>query len=144
MIMQPFRMVIAGLACILILTRTSLAQAPVKNYENEWKSVDKLIEKELLESALAQVNKIYQAAKKDKQDAQVIKALVYINTVNEDLQEENETKTIVLFEKEILASNEPARSILNNILAGLYLKYFQQHRWQLYQRTNTVNFNKTD
>ena len=59
-------------------------------------------------------------------------------------EEESTVKNIQQLEKEILTTTEPARSILNSILAELYWNYFQQHRYQLYNRTETIDFKKND
>ena len=48
------------------------------NYEQQWKKIDSLITKKgLTQSALDEVDKIYASAKKEKNDAQVIKSLLY-------------------------------------------------------------------
>ena len=53
-------------------------QSPVKKYDASWKKVEELVKKRLPQSALTEVRKLYQLAKKEKQDAQVIKSLVYM------------------------------------------------------------------
>ena len=117
----------------------------IKNYETQWKKVDGFIQKRNLpKTALEEVKKIYTLAKKEKQDAQVVKSLVYSISLQQENREENEIKSIREVEKEITVNKEPAVSILKSLLADLYWRYFQQHRWQLYQRTNTINFNKED
>lgn len=119
--------------------------AQSKNYEAEWKKVDDLIEKKgLPKSALAEVKKIYALAKKDRNDAQVIKSLVYIKGLQQDTREENEKESIKEIENEIRTANEPAGSILKSMLANLYWQYFQNSRYNLYDRTNTVNFLQSD
>ncbi|MFL5810565.1 MAG: alpha-2-macroglobulin family protein, partial [Flavisolibacter sp.] len=121
------------------------ASGQVKNYEAQWKKIDELVQKnQLPKSALAEVKKIYTQAKAEKQDAQVIKALVYMIRLQEENQEDAELLSIKQIEKEIPTSKEPAASILNNLLANLYWQYLQEHRWELYNRTNTVDFNKSD
>ena len=47
-------------------------------------------------------------------------------------------------EKEIAVSKEPVTSILNSLLAEMYWNYYQQNRWDLYNRTQTTNFKKED
>ena len=107
--------------------------------------MDSLITKKgLTTSAMAEVNKIYAAAKKEKNDAQVIKSLLYKMNLQQAKEEESEIKNIRDLEKEIAASVEPSRSILKSILAETYWDYLQQHRYQLYDRTETVNFKKED
>src|SRR4030095_14227032 len=49
-------------------------------YEKEWKLIDSLMNKKNLpKSALVEVNKLYAAAKKEKQEAQWVKAVIYKN-----------------------------------------------------------------
>lgn len=106
--------------------------------------VDNLRQKNLPKSALTEVRKIYVKAKAEKQDAQLIKALVYLTGLQEQTRESNQIASIREVEKELAGQKEPAQSILQSMLAGLYWNYLQNHRWQLYNRTNTVNFNKED
>jgi hypothetical protein len=145
MLMQPLKTLssLAFLICILITNGYS--QTPVKNYEKEWKNVDELISKKNLpKSALAEVKKIYALAKKEKQDAQIIKAVVYMVGLQRETREENESLAIKEIESEIATAKEPVASIFRSLLAGVYLNYFQQHRWQLYDRTETKQFRKDD
>src|ERR1051326_1508973 len=144
MSIKPSIIFIVSSLFTIFLSLTSLAQTPVNNYEKEWKQVDAFVKKELPKSALEQVKKIYQLAKKEKQDAQVIKALVYRVGLQNGIKENSEAKEIADIEKEIVTINEPAKSILNSLLAEMYRGYYQQHRWQLYERTNTQNFKKED
>lgn len=122
----------------------SNSQPPVKNYEKEWKKVEEFNKKNLPKSALAEVKKIYTLAKKDQQDAQVIKSLVYMTGLQSETRENNEILSIKEIEKEIPSAKEPASSLLKSLLAELYQSYFESHRWQLYDRTKTSNFKKED
>ena len=132
------------LLIILCACSAPFAQA-IKNYSAEWKKVDEFIQKKNLpKSALTEVKKIYALAKKEKQDAQIIKSLVYMIGLQQENREDNEVQAIKEIEKEIAVNKEPASSILKSLLADLYWQYFQQYRWRLYDRTNTVNFNKND
>ena len=119
-------------------------QTPIKNYEKEWKRVDDAVNKGLPKSALEEVKKIYTLAKNEKQDAQTIKALVYISGLQNNNREENEIFSISEIEKEIAGSKEPVTAILKSLLADMYYNYYQRHRWQLYNRTKTEKFSKTD
>ncbi len=117
----------------------------IRTYDAQWKAVDNLIQKKNLpKSALEEVKKIYTQAKIDKQDAQIIKSLVYITALQQENREDNIKISIREIEKEILQNKEPAVSILKSLAAELYWQYFQQYRWQLYNRTNTINFIKDD
>jgi predicted ATP-dependent protease len=59
-------------------------------------------------------------------------------------RENNEMLSIREIESEITTSKQPVTSILKNILAELYWNYFQLHRYQLYDRTKTYNYQKYD
>ncbi len=143
MSIKPFHILIIVLS-LCHISLSAWGQSPVSNYQKEWKQVDAFIQKRLPKSALEQVKKIYQLAKKHKQDAQVIKSLVYMIGLQTETREDNQTKAISDLEKETNAAPEPTTSILNSLLAELYWQYYQQHRWQLYDRTNTTRYNKDD
>src|SRR5689334_12456158 len=85
-------------------------QPPVKDYAAQWKIVEDLVKKRLPKSALAEVKKIYDQAKKDRQDAQVIKSLIYTMDLQEDNRENNNIFSIKEYEKEIAGSREPVSS----------------------------------
>jgi len=116
----------------------------IKNYEREWKKVEGFAKKGLPKSALEEVKKIHALAKKEKQDAQLIKALVYMTGLQSENREDNEIFSIAEVEKEISVSKEPVTAILKNLLAEMYWNYYQQHRWQLYDRSRTKEFSKKD
>ena len=133
-------------ANILLFAFTSLEAQPKFNYTAAWKKVDELITKKgLPASALKEVQNIYTAAQKEKNDAQLIKALIYRINIQQQKEEEADVKSILQLEKELHKVNEPARSILSNLLAEAYWQYLQNNRWKFYNRTNTdVKFKKED
>jgi len=145
MLMQPLKTLLSLTLLKLIFIATGFCQAPVKNYEQEWKKIDELItKKKLPKSALAEVKKIYALAKKEKQDAQLIKAVVYMTGLQNETREENEALSIKEVEKEIAISKEPVTSILKSLLAEMYWNYFEDSRLDLYDRTETMQFKKED
>ncbi|WAC10354.1 alpha-2-macroglobulin family protein [Dyadobacter pollutisoli] len=128
----------------LLLTMHTNGQNIIKNYDAQWKIVEGHQTKGLPKSALEEVEKIYQLAKKEKQDAQVIKAAVYMITLQAENQEDHDIAAIRALEKEVEASAEPAKSILTSLLASQYHQYYQNIRWQLYNRTATSAYSKED
>ncbi len=114
------------------------------NYDTAWKKVEAFQQKGLPKSALEVVNRIYTEAKGSRQEAQQVKALVYQSQLITQVGEDTWQKNIANFEKEAAAANEPVKQILNSLTADLYYSYFQQQRYQIYQRTNTVDFKKED
>ena len=144
--MKP-RIIHQYLICLITLFtmgyHNALAQ---KNdpYMDRWKKVQDFINEGTSKSALEEVDKIYDLAKKEKQDAEVIRALVYkVNLKNEN-RENNDVLSIHELENEITGSQEPAKSILQSLVAKKYWNYFQQNRWKFYNRTETQNFQKDD
>jgi uncharacterized protein YfaS (alpha-2-macroglobulin family) len=133
------------LALSALFLFTATAQQKMTTYDKAWKKIDSLIQqKGLPASALTEVNKVYAQAQKEKNDAQLIKALIYRAQLRDIKEEDPNKSTIAEMEAEIGKAGEPARSILESLTASLYWSYFQQNRWRLYNRSNTINFNQTD
>ena len=98
----------------------TMGQTPT-NYEAKWKEVDDLLNNRgLVKTAIAEIQKIYDLAIKEKQEPQQIKALIYLSTLEEDLDEEGETKGIIQLENELKNTKAPVTQILHSILAGKY------------------------
>lgn len=133
-------------ANLLLFAFTTMQAQSKFNYTAAWKKVDELVTKKgLPASALKQVQNIYTAAQKEKDNAQLIKALIYRINIQQLKEEEADVKSILQLEKELLKVNEPAKSILSNLLAEAYWQYLQNNRWKFYNRTNTdTKFKKED
>ncbi|MFT3946863.1 MAG: MG2 domain-containing protein [Agriterribacter sp.] len=117
----------------------------MNTYDSAWKKIDELVNKKgLTKSALEEAEKIYAKAKKEKNNPQLIKALVYQVNLGGTTSENAETAHIQKIEKEIAVADQPARQILQSISAEMYWHYFQNNRWKFYNRTNTTDFNKDD
>ncbi|HWJ29131.1 MAG TPA: MG2 domain-containing protein, partial [Flavisolibacter sp.] len=140
--MKYFKNLLLPLLLIMFCTIKGWGQNN-KSYDTAWKKIDELIQKKNLpKSALTEVKKIYSRAKKEGQDAQVIKSLVYMIGLQQETRENNLQQAIQDVDKEIAGSREPVASILKSLEANLFWQYLQQNRYQLYDRTNTVGFNK--
>ncbi|PWJ59598.1 MG2 domain-containing protein [Dyadobacter jejuensis] len=113
-------------------------------YKNNWKRVEDHIKNGLPKSALAEVEKIYDSALQDHHKAESIKALVYKIDLSHEIVEEDDAMAFTQLEKALKESEQPARSILASLLAQKYWNYYQQIRWQLYDRTATKGFDKVD
>lgn len=121
-----------------------IAQQKMESYTSQWEKVEQLQKKGLTKSALSEVDNIYTNAKKGGNEPQIIKALLFKITLQQNIVEDASVKSIDSMQLEIASAKEPAKSILESITAQLYWNYFRQNRYQLYQRTNTVNFDKKD
>ncbi len=127
-----------------LLSMSAQSQQPVKNYEAAWKKVEDFVKKQLPQSALKEVKDILALAKKEKQEAQVLKSVIYISTLQGATRENNEVLSIKELEAELPQVSGASKAVLYSILAQTYLSYYENIRWQLYERTQTTNFQKDD
>ncbi len=128
-----------------ILFISVFAQKPMNSYDRSWQRIDSLIGASgLLKSALKEVDLIYAKAKKENNQVQQIRALVYRTSLNDQLVENSDISNIGDLEKEADSAPEPAKSILNSIAAGRYWNYLQRNRWKFYNRSNTRGYEKED
>ncbi|WP_378177846.1 alpha-2-macroglobulin [Aquimarina sp. SS2-1] len=107
------------------------------NYQDDWKKVEDFDRQGLPKSALEIVENIHAKAKKANNTNQITKTLIYKAKYHLVLEENAQLNIIQEFKDEISKSKFPSRNILESILANLYWQYFQQHRWQFYNRTKT-------
>jgi len=119
---------------ILLFANLSHSQ---NNYSDLWKSVEKFEVEGLPKSALGVVETISKKAEKDGNNVQRIKALLFKSKFALILEEDVQLKIINDFKTQIYKSEFPTKNILESLLSNLYWQYFQQHRWQFYNRTKT-------
>ncbi|MFI0428205.1 carboxypeptidase-like regulatory domain-containing protein [Mariniflexile sp. HMF6888] len=120
---------------ILLLSSLGYSQNP--DYDTLWKTVEQHEIEGLPKSALNVVNQISTLATKDKNQPQLIKTMLFKSKFALVLEEDAQLKIINDFKKQIELSAFPTKNILESILANLYWQYFNQNRWQFYNRTNT-------
>ena len=129
---------------LLLFATTSQAQQP-NNYQSLWDRVDQLEVDGLPKSALEVVNEIKTLAQKDDNRAQLIKTMLFQSKFALILEEDAQITIVNDFKTTIASSKFPEKNILQNILANLYWQYFNQHRWQFYNRsTSTEKVDATD
>jgi uncharacterized protein YfaS (alpha-2-macroglobulin family) len=129
------------LASILILLLFSqMGHAQTKgntSYETLWTKVTQLEEESLTISALEVVNTISKKSKKEQNSPQTIKALLYSSKYSMVLEEESQLTIVNEFKSEINKATTPTKNILESYLANLYWQYYQQNRFEFYNRTKT-------
>ncbi|WP_027392572.1 alpha-2-macroglobulin family protein [Aquimarina latercula] len=126
------------LVFILFITNLNYMMAQNDyNYQDDWKKVEEFDQQGLPKSALEIIETIHSKAKKANNTNQITKALIYKAKYNLVLEENAQLNIIKEFKSEISNSKFPSRNILESILANLYWQYFQEHRWQFYDRTKT-------
>ncbi len=109
------------------------------DYESKWKAIEKQEAEGLLKSTLPTVNEIYSQAKKDKNSQQIIRALLYQSKISIGTSDDDDTEIQIVhnFEKEINEAKGNEKAVLQSMLADLYFQYYQQHQWEINERTET-------
>lgn len=126
-----------AITILMILLFATLSNAQNQNYETLWEKVEQFEQEGLPKSALDIVNQISEKATQDQNTNQMIKSLLFKSKYALVLEEDAQLKIINDFKSDIANSDFPEKNILENLLANLYWQYFQQNRWQFYNRTQT-------
>ncbi|HVU83484.1 MAG TPA: hypothetical protein VHC50_01500, partial [Puia sp.] len=115
-----------------------MAQTPFP-YEQTWQKIDSLIkEKGLPKSALEEVKKIHAAAKKEKQEGQWVKAVIYEEALQTGMDEDI-AKARMQFEAEIQSAPPRVAALLKSLEAEQLYFYLQRRRYRLTDRTEVKN-----
>ena len=118
-----------------IVSQLTYGQQKMNDYTAQWKKTEGFEAKGLTQSAKETVLAIYNEAVKEKNDAQQIKACMYLikyrNMVEEDSHENNIFYVDTLIDK----AQAPAKNILQSMQAQMFWQYLQNNRWKFYNRT---------
>ncbi len=107
-------------------------------YDTEWKLIDSLMNKKNLpKTALVEVNKVYAAAKAEKNEAQWVKAIIYKNYLRQS-EDRNINLVVSEFEQEIKSAPPEVSALLKSIEAeGLY-QYLQENLYAFRDKTKIL------
>ncbi len=128
---------IVTLITILLFSQMAQSQQHTNSFEVLWKQVEKLEKDALTKSALKVVTAISEKAKKEKNTPQIVKALLYTSKYAMTLEEDAQLNIVNDFKQEIEKAAVPTKNVLESYLASLYWQFFQQNRYQFYNRTKT-------
>lgn len=109
-------------------------------YEKEWLRVDSLASKGLYKSALDLSNQITDRAKKENNNAQIVKGLIHRFKFSQMFKENSADFAIYDLQDELKTAKFPLKPVLHSMLADLYWSYYQTNRYQFYNRSQTVGF----
>jgi len=127
-----------SLFLFMIILFSNFSEAQNLNYQDFWTKVEKFEVDGLPKSAIKVVADIEKQAIKDNNHPQLIKTMFFKSKYALVLEENAQLSIINDFKYQIAKSKFPVKNILENILANLYWQYFNQHRWQFYNRTKTA------
>ncbi len=105
------------------------------NYEQWWKEVAAFEANGLPKSASDKVYTIYNQAKTEKNEKELIKTIIHLAKYNAQLDAAGLKAALLFFEKEIGSNQGIGLAILQSLTAQLYHQYFQMNIWQLRNRT---------
>lgn len=132
-----------GLLFLLSIGMT--AQTSNNKYEAEWKQVDTHERNDLPQSASGTVNSILEKAVAEKNNTQVIKALIYKNKYKRQI--DNKDNKGIFADLQALtdqATDISEKALLNSMLAELYLNFYNSDQWKINQRTKLVDLVPAD
>lgn len=128
------------IALLLLLSINMIAQTSNNKYEAEWKQIEAYEQKDLPQSAIQVVNTILEKAIADKNNTQVIKALIYKNRYKRQI--DNSDNKGIFTDLQALAdqaTNISEKALLNSMLAELYLNFYNSDQWNINQRTKLAD-----
>ena len=137
-------LIVLGAILVGIVTSLNVYGQDSKKYKSEWKTVDSLNRKGLPKSALEVVEKIYKKAKADKNNDQILKAVVHRMKYINASEEKAFTNLLNDIDKEIAESTFPNQNMLHSMKAEMYWMYYRNNSYQILQRTNTVGYKSDD
>ncbi len=105
-------------------------------YQQEWAVIDSLEKQGLPRSALEKTEELYQRAKSDQEHAQFLKAVIYLNKYQSQLEEYGLSKAILRMEGEAAKAEFPVKPVLHSLIGELYQNYASQNQWRLSGSTN--------
>ena len=113
-------------------------------YEEMWKKIDSLEQKGMTREALDLTEKIFAQSKQENNGNQNVKSLIYIMKYKQVIEENSDSLNMLRIEKEVKEAKTPIKQILQSIQAEMYLQYYNSMRWEIMNRTATVNWENPD
>ena len=108
-----------------------------ENYDDMWKKVYDAESKGLPQTALKEIEPIYEKAIKEKEQAQAIKAICKKIITEGTIQGNSPEEKIVRFEKAIDSADQSIQPMLKVILAKWYFHYYNRNRYKFMGRSTT-------
>ena len=122
---------------VLLFSIVISAQKSNNKYEREWEEITSFEKQSLPQSAMKQADEILQKAIAEKNNTQVIKALIYKNKYKRNVDYKDKEGIFADLAGLVKQANDPAeRALLHSMLAELYANYYLGYYWEIIQRTN--------
>jgi hypothetical protein len=140
------KFIYTSLLALIVMAGIVLAQKNSSfSFDDRWKEVESLAEKQLPESVLKEVELILKQAVEEKNNAEAIKAFVYKMRFTLEREPDKTPALISEFEAFAAKSTDVAeRALLQSMTAELYAQHYAQNRWNIDQRTNVTGLVPND
>jgi len=115
-----------------------------QNLDKNWSKVYEYEYAGKIKSASEELNKIYKKARKNNDQAEIIRTFIYQSKFLQTLQEGAQYKIIKNLRDELLTKDEANKAIFNFIYGKLLSDYYQQNRYKLKQQTATESIFDSD
>ena len=119
---------------LLLFVSTSIFS---QNFDNDWDNIIRFEKEGKIKSANEIVDKVYNNAVANKNEVQIIKCFFYKSKYIQTLEENAQSKIIVLLGNEIKKVSIPSQAILNLVYAKCLNNYLDKNRYNLNYRTKT-------
>lgn len=117
---------------------------PNDPYADMWKEVQLLFDEGKYKSAYDLVVKIDERAVSDKNEPEIIRALIARFNLAKSFQEDSEYLSILEIEKRILSSSGAQKAMLHMIAGRMYWTYYTRNQYKINSRTATNDFETPD
>jgi len=134
--MKRFAQILASFSFILLLFPACAQQH--NDFEKTWKEIESFKKQGLPQSAIKLVDQVYNQAKADKNQPQLIKAMLYKMSLQGDFEEDHLEKAMQQTMTALQTAQTPEKEIMHSLLAQLIQQYYNQNQWKILQRT-TIN-----
>jgi len=122
------------LALFFILSTGLSFGQPRADYTGKWKEVDQLLrEQGLTRTAITRVTEIHELARRENNQVQALKALIYLAELEPRLEEQGELSAIKKLEAQLKGASAPQKQLLHSVIGSKYHVYLQMNRWRLYE-----------
>lgn len=118
-----------------------LAALPVsvkaQNANNQWQSVDSLVQKQYYTQAYEKAEKIYNKALADRDSRQILVGARYLSMIGNIYQEDNADSSLVRLQRILPLLNNVDKALGHLLLADFYADYLSSYSWRISQNKAT-------
>jgi len=120
------------------ISKETNAQTP-DFYKKNWTTVDSLMSKGLPRSSINIIDKIFDRAKSENNQDQILKSYVYYFRTR-NFQENSFDTMVYMMETDLKTAPFPNNCIMHSMLGELYWQYYRSNLWRISNRTEISDY----